>query len=105
MQLLSRKVLGAIHEWLKIRKGVREKNNILLAAIFLNQVFSGSFHGVKFCFVVRAQVTSWDGETGDGFIWATDVGTNASTNGSVFWEAICEDIGPGALGIAILQHL
>ena len=44
---------------------------ILLVAVFLNQVFCGSFQGVQFCSVVGTQVTSWDGERGSGFIWTT----------------------------------
>ena len=36
-----------------------EQDNILFLAVFLSQVFCGS---LKFCSVVGAQVTSWDGD-------------------------------------------
>ena len=47
MKLLGGKDSGAIHERLKSRQGVREQDNILLAAVFLGQVFCGSFQDVK----------------------------------------------------------
>ena len=58
-----------------------------------------------FCSVVGAQVTSWDGEGGGGSIWAMDVSTTASIPNSILCRAICQDMGPGALGIATLYHL
>ena len=103
--LLGGKASRAIRERLKSRQGVREQYNILLGAGFLNQVFCGSFRGGKPCSVVGAEVTSWDGEGGGGSIWATDVGTTTSIPNSVLCRAICEDVGPDALGIAILYHL
>ena len=48
--------VGAIHERLKSRHGVREQDSILLAAVFLNQVFWGRFQGVKFYSVALAKV-------------------------------------------------
>ena len=96
---------GAICQRLKSRQGVRQQNDILLVAVFLNQEFCGSFQGVYFCSVVGAQVTSWDGEGGGGSIWATDASTTASIPNSILCSAICEDMGPGALGIATLYHL
>ena len=102
--MLGTKVSGAICQRLKSIQGVRQQDDILLAAVFLNQEFFGSFQGVKFCSVVGAQVTSWDGE-GGGSIWATGVGTTASIPNSVLCRAICEGIGPGVLGIASLYHL
>ena len=90
---------------LKSRQGVRQQDNILLVAVFLNQEFCGSFQGVYFCSVVGAQVTSWDGEGGGCSIWATDVGTTASIPNSILCRAICEDMGRGALRIATLYHL
>ena len=100
-----RKSVGLFMRDWRSRQGVREQNNTLLVAVFLSQVFCGSFQGVNFCSVVGAQVTSWDGEGGGGSIWATDVGTTASIPNSVLRRVICEDMGPGALGIAILHHL
>ena len=99
------KVGGAICQRLKSRQGVRQQDDILLVAVFLNQEFCSSFQGMYFCSVVGAQVTSWDGEVGGGSIWATDVSTTASIPNSVLCRAICEDMGLGALGIATLYHL
>ena len=103
--LLGAKVSEAICERLKSRQGVREHYNILLVAVFLNQVFCCSFQRVKFCSVVGVQVTSWDRKGGDGSIWVTDVGTTTSIPSSILCRAICEDLGPGALGMAILHNL
>ena len=91
--------------WVQKSEGVRQQDNILLVAVFLNQEFCGSFQGMYFCSVVGAQVTSWDGEGEGCSIWATDVGTTASIPDSIFCRAICEDVGPGALRIATLYHL
>ena len=63
-RLLCAKVSKAICEKLKSRQGVREQDNILLVAVFLNHVFCGSFQGVNICSVVKAQVTHWNEEGG-----------------------------------------
>ena len=46
---------------------------------------------------------SWS--SGHQLGWATDVSTTASIPNSVLCRAICEGMGPGALGIATLYHL
>ena len=101
---MGAKVSGAICQRLKSRQGVRQQDNILLVAVFLNQELCGSFQGVYFCSVVGAQVTNWDGEGGGCSIWAMDVGTTASIPESILCRAICEDVGPGALRMVTLYH-
>ena len=61
VKLLGGKVKGTIRERLKSRQGLREQENILMAAVFLDQVFCGIFQGIKSRSVIGAQVTSWDG--------------------------------------------
>ena len=63
-----------------------------------------SFQGLKFCFVIGAQVTSWDGERERASIWVMDVSTTASIPESVLCRAICKDASPGAVETAILHH-
>ena len=55
MWLLGGKVSGAVHKRLKSRQGAREQDSILLVAVYLNQVFCGSFQGMKFFSVAYKQ--------------------------------------------------